>query len=65
MAQLEAAYPDQEELVAWTPALAMLVDACASSIETADDAFYALESMHQQVSCLCRPGASSMLQLCM
>lgn len=49
LGQLQEAHPHNGGSVAFTPMLAMLVDALASSVESVDSGYYVLEEMHAQV----------------
>ncbi|KAK9798508.1 hypothetical protein WJX73_004822 [Symbiochloris irregularis] len=48
MRQLEWDYPESPQVVAHAPAMTMVVDACARSVEKLDHAYFVLEDMHAQ-----------------
>eukprot|EP00884_Botryococcus_braunii_P018505 jgi/Botrbrau1/5338/Bobra.0346s0012.1 len=44
--ELEKQHPEEPEAVSWRYSLAPLVDACSTSVEQIDQAYYMLEDMH-------------------
>ncbi|KAK9812924.1 hypothetical protein WJX72_005876 [[Myrmecia] bisecta] len=62
--ELQAAYPDNPLATAYSPALAMVVDALAVKVARQDEAYYALEEMKERGETITTPMANCIIAAC-